>query len=76
MLISCDRRNRLRNALCPVAVFSGEIRLADLFLDPLPYNAHTTATDELWAGLPRATCAGETFAGRLTRSLLRAIGLA
>ena len=50
-------------------------RLADLFLDTLPYNAHTTASDALWAGLPLVTCAGATFAGRVAGSLLRAIGL-
>lgn len=50
-------------------------RLADLFLDTLPYNAHTTASDALWAGLPLLTCAGNTFAGRVAGSLLRAIGL-
>jgi protein O-GlcNAc transferase len=50
-------------------------RLADLFLDTLPYNAHTTASDALWAGLPVLTCLGETFAGRVAASLLRAIGL-
>ena len=50
-------------------------RLADLFLDTLPYNAHTTASDALWAGLPLVTCAGKTFAGRVAGSLLRAIGL-
>jgi predicted O-linked N-acetylglucosamine transferase (SPINDLY family) len=48
---------------------------ADLFLDTLPYNAHTTACDALWAGLPVVTCAGETFAGRVAGSLLRAVGL-
>jgi protein O-GlcNAc transferase len=50
-------------------------RLADLFLDTLPYNAHSTASDALWAGLPVLTCAGKTFAGRAAGSLLRAIGL-
>jgi protein O-GlcNAc transferase len=50
-------------------------RLADLFLDTLPYNAHTTATDALWAGLPLVTCCGEAFAGRVAASLLNAIGL-
>src|SRR5262249_10451002 len=38
---------------------------ADLFLDTLPYNAHTTAADALWAGLPVLTCRGATFAGRV-----------
>jgi predicted O-linked N-acetylglucosamine transferase (SPINDLY family) len=50
-------------------------RLADLFLDTLPCNAHTTASDALWAGLPLVTCLGSTFAGRVAGSLLNAIGL-
>ena len=50
-------------------------RLADLFLDTLPYNAHTTASDALWAGLPVLTCVGDTFAGRVAGSLLNAVGL-
>lgn len=50
-------------------------RLADLFLDTLPCNAHTTASDALWAGLPLLTCTGATFAGRVAGSLLHAIGL-
>jgi predicted O-linked N-acetylglucosamine transferase (SPINDLY family) len=50
-------------------------RLADLFLDTLPYGAHTTGSDALWAGLPLLTCRGETFAGRVGASLLDAIGL-
>jgi len=49
--------------------------LADLFLDTLPYNAHTTASDALWCGLPVLTVRGETFAGRVAASLLAAIGL-
>jgi protein O-GlcNAc transferase len=48
---------------------------ADLFLDTLPYNAHTTASDALWMGLPLVTCMGEAFAGRVAASLLRAAGL-
>ena len=50
-------------------------RLADLFLDTLPYNAHTTASDALWAGLPVLTQMGQTFAGRVAASLLSAVGL-
>jgi protein O-GlcNAc transferase len=50
-------------------------RLADLFLDTLPYNAHTTASDALWAGLPVLTCRGKAFAGRVAASLLTAVGL-
>lgn len=51
------------------------LALGDLFLDSLPYNAHTTASDALWAGLPLITCRGEAFAGRVAASLLRATGL-
>jgi len=48
-------------------------RCADLFLDTLPYNAHTTASDALWAGLPLLTCRGETFPGRVAASLLESL---
>jgi predicted O-linked N-acetylglucosamine transferase (SPINDLY family) len=51
-------------------------RLADLFLDTLPVNAHTTASNALWAGLPILTCCGQAFSGRVAASLLHAIGLA
>jgi predicted O-linked N-acetylglucosamine transferase (SPINDLY family) len=51
------------------------LALGDLFLDSLPYNAHTTASDALWAGLPLITCRGAAFAGRVAASLLRAVGL-
>lgn len=50
-------------------------RQADLFLDTLPYNAHTTAADALWVGVPVLTCLGSTFAGRVAASLVRAVGL-
>ena len=50
-------------------------RLAGLFLDTVPYNAHTTASDALWAGLPVLTLAGEAFAARVAASLLSAAGL-
>jgi predicted O-linked N-acetylglucosamine transferase (SPINDLY family) len=50
-------------------------RLADLFLDTWPYNAHTTASDALWTGLPLLTCAGHAFAGRVAASLLNALAL-
>jgi predicted O-linked N-acetylglucosamine transferase (SPINDLY family) len=51
------------------------LRLADLFLDTLPYNAHATATDALWVGLPLVTCRGKSFPGLVAASLLQAIGL-
>jgi predicted O-linked N-acetylglucosamine transferase (SPINDLY family) len=50
-------------------------RAADLFLDTFPCNAHTTASDALWAGLPLLTCSGESFASRVAASLLKAVGL-
>ncbi len=48
---------------------------ADLFLDTLPYNAHTTASDALWMGLPVLTRRGAAFAGRVATSLLTALNL-
>jgi predicted O-linked N-acetylglucosamine transferase (SPINDLY family) len=50
------------------------LRLADLFLDTWPCNAHTTASDALWAGVPIVTMLGETFAARVAASLLNAVG--
>ncbi len=50
-------------------------RHAGLFLDTLPVNAHTTASDALWAGLPVLTCLGGVFAGRVAASLLHAVGM-
>ncbi|MBF0281911.1 MAG: tetratricopeptide repeat protein [Zetaproteobacteria bacterium] len=50
-------------------------RYADLFIDTLPYNAHMTACDALWAGLPVLTCVGNAFASRVAASLLNAIGI-
>jgi predicted O-linked N-acetylglucosamine transferase (SPINDLY family) len=51
------------------------LRAADLFLDTLPYNAHATALDALWAGVPLLTCPGESFASRVAASLVRTAGL-
>jgi protein O-GlcNAc transferase len=51
------------------------LQLADLFLDTRPYNAHASACDALWAGVPVVTCLGSTFPGRVAASLLHAIGL-
>jgi predicted O-linked N-acetylglucosamine transferase (SPINDLY family) len=58
----------------PLPDHLARLRLADLFLDTLPYNAHTTASDALWAGLPLITCEGSTFPGRVAASLLHAAG--
>jgi predicted O-linked N-acetylglucosamine transferase (SPINDLY family) len=65
-------------------VFAPKMRLADhltrsaqadLFLDTMPYNAHTTGSDALWAGVPLLTCLGSTFAARVGASLVKAAGL-
>jgi predicted O-linked N-acetylglucosamine transferase (SPINDLY family) len=78
------REARLRGVDPNRLVFAGRMppsehlarhRAADLFLDTLPYNAHTTASDALWAGLPVLTCIGDTFVGRVAASLLQAICL-
>jgi predicted O-linked N-acetylglucosamine transferase (SPINDLY family) len=61
--------------LSPKAEHLARLRLADLFLDTHLYNAHTTACDALWAGVPLVTCAGQSFASRVAASLLSAVGL-
>jgi predicted O-linked N-acetylglucosamine transferase (SPINDLY family) len=53
----------------------GRLQLADLALDTLPVNAHTTASDALWAGVPMVTTAGESFVSRVASSVLHACGL-
>jgi predicted O-linked N-acetylglucosamine transferase (SPINDLY family) len=53
----------------------GRQSLADLYLDTLPYNAHSTASDALWTGVPVLTCAGRGFASRVAASALAAVGL-
>jgi predicted O-linked N-acetylglucosamine transferase (SPINDLY family) len=55
--------------------YLARFRAMDLFLDTLPYNAGTTASDALWAGLPVLTCTGQSFAGRVASSVLTAIDL-
>jgi len=59
----------------PISEHLARHGLADLFLDTLPYNAHTTCSDALWAGLPVLTLMGHTFPGRVAASLLSAVGL-
>ena len=59
----------------PVSEHLARHRQADLFLDTLPYNAHTTTSDALWSGLPVLTLMGQSFASRVAASLLNAIGL-
>jgi len=62
-------------APCEQTLHLARHRCADLILDTLPYNAHTTASDALWMGVPLVTCTGSTFAGRVAASLLHAIGV-
>ena len=79
------RREAERRGVAPDRlVFAPKIQLADhlarsaqadLFLDTMPYNAHTTGSDALWAGVPLLTCLGSTFASRVAASLGRAVGL-
>lgn len=69
-----DRRLVFAGKL-PRPEYLARYRVADLFLDTLVYNAGTTASDALWAGLPVLTCAGEAFASRVGSSLLHAVGL-
>jgi predicted O-linked N-acetylglucosamine transferase (SPINDLY family) len=59
----------------PLSEHLARHRLADLFIDAFPCNAHTTASDALWAGLPVLTLMGNSFASRVAASLLNAIGL-
>jgi len=59
----------------PIEEHLSRIKMADLFIDTFPYTAHTTCSDALWAGLPVLTLQGETFASRVSSSLLNAIGL-
>lgn len=59
----------------PYAEHLGRLKLADLYLDTLPFNAGATASDALWAGVPVLSCAGEAYAARMSGSLLRAVVL-
>lgn len=70
-----DGRRLVFAGRLPYAQHLGRLGLADLFLDTLPYNAGTTASDALRMGVPVITCAGEAFAARMAASLLRTVGL-
>ena len=61
--------------IMPLADHLARHRCADLFIDTFPYTAHTTCSDALWAGLPVVTRIGNSFASRVSASLLNAIGL-
>jgi predicted O-linked N-acetylglucosamine transferase (SPINDLY family) len=70
-----DGERLLFAPLMPLERHLARIALADLFLDTLPYNAHTTGSDALWAGVPLVTCRGTAFPGRVAASLLLAANL-
>ena len=70
-----DANRLIFAARMPLADHLARHQLADLFIDTLPYNAHTTASDALWAGLPVLTCMGTSFAARVAASLLRTMDL-
>ncbi|MEO9160929.1 MAG: tetratricopeptide repeat protein [Casimicrobiaceae bacterium] len=70
-----DARRLIFTSARPNAEYLALYRAADLFIDTWPYNAHTTASDALWAGCPVVTLRGETFASRVAASLLTAVGL-
>jgi len=70
-----DPARLIFNTRAVPAEYLARYQLADLFLDTYPFNAGTTASDALWAGLPLLTCAGQTFSSRMAGSLLRAVDL-
>jgi predicted O-linked N-acetylglucosamine transferase (SPINDLY family) len=70
-----DPQRLVFGARLPPAEYLARYRAADLFLDTRPYNAGTTASDALWAGLPVLTLTGESFASRIAASLLTALGV-
>jgi predicted O-linked N-acetylglucosamine transferase (SPINDLY family) len=70
-----DPARLIFSKVAPIAEHLARHQLADLFLDTWPYNAHTTACDALYSGLPVLTCPGQTFASRVAASLLTALNL-
>ena len=59
----------------PISEHLARHKMADLFIDTFPCNAHTTCSDALWSGLPVITLMGQSFASRVSGSLLNAVGL-
>ena len=75
MVRGIDARRLVFAKYMPQSQHLARLRVADLCLDTLPYNAHTTASDALWVGTPVLTCLGDTFAGRVAASMLQALRL-
>jgi predicted O-linked N-acetylglucosamine transferase (SPINDLY family) len=73
---SIDAERLVFAPIAPIAEHRARHVLADLFLDTLPCNAHATAAEALWSGVPVLTCAGESFAARVAASLNQAAGMA
>ena len=74
-IYSIDKNRIIFAPILPQEEHLARLRLADLFLDTFNYNAHTTCSDALWAGLPVVTKIGNQFSARVSASLLNAIGL-
>jgi protein O-GlcNAc transferase len=74
-LANYDWAVTLDSGLASLPEHLARLRAADLFLDTFPYNAHASALDALWAGLPVLTCEGQGFASRVAASALRTINL-
>lgn len=70
-----DSQRLIFSKFAPREEYFDRISVADLFLDSFPYNAHTTAADALWSGVPLLTMTGEIFASRVAASALHAVGL-
>ena len=70
-----DPNRIIHGKFLPLPEHLSRLAIADLFLDTLPYNAGTTASDALWSGLPVLTYAGNSFASRMAGSVLKAMGL-
>ena len=73
--LGVDRKRLVFATRVPPAEYLARFQVADLFLDTFPFNAGTTSSDALWAGLPVLTCSGRTFASRMAGSLLQAVDL-
>jgi predicted O-linked N-acetylglucosamine transferase (SPINDLY family) len=74
-LLGVEPERLIFGSSLPREEYLARYKSVDLFLDTLPYNAGTTASDALWAGLPVLTCSGQSLASRMAASLLNAIEL-
>ncbi len=70
-----DPKRIIFGSKVPITEHLARIKFADLFLDTFPYNAHTSCSDSIWAGLPILTLEGDSFQSRVASSLLKTTGL-